>query len=145
MRAAPIALLTGLIAYTMFTGKHAPEDPYAVPSQIFVLLLFWLFWPLSLAAFSCLTSVATAARQPGILGLHDYEIREDGLLEKTDVNESLSRWAGIQSVKETRSHLLIWQSPGLIHVIPRRSFADPGACRRFAELVRQKAEEAKRQ
>src|ERR1051325_4422950 len=30
----------------------------------------------------------------GVLGDHELEIRDDGLLERTSVNESLHRWAG---------------------------------------------------
>ena len=105
--------------------------------------MIWVLFPLFLAAVNCLPILFIAARHPGIFGLHDYEVREDGLLEETAVNTTLTRWDGIRGVKETRSLLLIRQTSGLVHIIPRRSFADPGTCRHFAELVRQKIEESK--
>jgi YcxB-like protein len=135
-------LITGAIAYTMVTGKNPPDNIYEVVAMMIILLLLWCFLPLLGAVISCLTVLASAARQRGVLGLHDYEVREDGLLEKTDVNESLTRWEGLQGVKETRSHLLLRQSPGLIHIIPRRSFTDPQACRHFVDSVRQRISDA---
>jgi hypothetical protein len=137
-------LLTAAIAYTMITGKTRPANPYEVAALAIILLVIWLFLPLFSATVACLTTLATAGRQPGLLGLHEFEIREDGFLEKTGVNESLTRWEGIQEVKESRSHLLIRQTPGLIHIIPRRSFTDPQHCRHFVDSVRGRISDAKK-
>jgi len=59
----------------------------------------------------------------GVLGVHSYEITEDGLLEVTDVNEGLNRWVGIESVIRSRDYLYIQISSYLFHVISRRSFS----------------------
>jgi hypothetical protein len=136
--------ISGAIAYTMFTGKTPPDSPYKVVATIVILLIFSSFIPLLGAIITCLTVLASSARQRGVLGIHDYEVREDGLLEKTDVNESLTRWEGLQDVKETRDHLLLRQAPGMIHIIPRRSFTDRQACRHFVDTVRQRISEAKK-
>jgi hypothetical protein len=136
--------ISGAIAYTMFTGKNPPDSPYKVVATIVILLIFSSFIPLLGAIITCLTVLGSSARQRGVLGIHDYEVREDGLLEKTDVNESLTRWEGLQDVKETRDHLLLRQAPGMIHIIPRRSFTDRQACRHFVDTVRQRISEAKK-
>lgn len=136
--------ISGAIAYTMFTGKNPPDSPYKVVATIVILLVLSSFIPLLGAITTCLTVLATSARQHGVLGIHDYEVREEGLIEKTDVNESLTRWEGMQGVKETRSYLLLRQAPGLIHIIPRRSFTDPQAFRYFVDTVRQRISDAKK-
>ncbi|HSH93984.1 MAG TPA: hypothetical protein VK968_07550, partial [Roseimicrobium sp.] len=41
----------------------------------------------------------------GFLGDHELEIREDGLAERTDVNESLHRWAGFHKIVTTGRYL----------------------------------------
>lgn len=58
----------------------------------------------------------------GILGDHDYEITEQGLLERTSVNETLANWSGIKGVKKAKHFVFIELVSGSFHIIPRNSF-----------------------
>jgi hypothetical protein len=58
----------------------------------------------------------------GVLGLHEYEISEDGLYEKTAANEAKTMWKGVTDIRKLRHYMLIQIAPGLFHVIPNSSF-----------------------
>lgn len=58
----------------------------------------------------------------GLLGEHELEIRDDGLVERTDVNESLHRWAGFHKIARSRRHLYVYVTDNNVHIVPRRGF-----------------------
>ena len=58
----------------------------------------------------------------GILGDHDYEITEQGLRERTSVNETLANWSGIKGVEKAKHFVFIELVSGSFHIIPRNSF-----------------------
>jgi YcxB-like protein len=81
-----------------------------------------------------------ASKMPGLLGRHEYIFTSDGLLEKTDANETLIKWGGALSLLRTQSYVQIEVAPGLAHILPRRAFESADAFERFvnqaAQLVR---------
>lgn len=80
--------------------------------------------------------LATSSKSNGILGEHEYELTSEGLLEKTNVNEGLSRWSGIREVRKVGSFVLFRISGYLFHVIPRRSFESEDAFLEFIEKAK---------
>jgi hypothetical protein len=58
----------------------------------------------------------------GILGDHDYEITDQGLRERTSVNETLANWSGIKGVEKDKNFVFIELVSGSFHIIPRSSF-----------------------
>lgn len=74
-----------------------------------------------------------SGKAPGVLGLHEYTFVEDGLLEKTDANETLIKWKGAHAVTHTASCLQIEIMPGLMHIVPRRAFPDEHRYAEFCE------------
>lgn len=58
----------------------------------------------------------------GILGDHEYEITDEGLRERTSVNETLVRWKGIKSVVRLKRFAFIELVSGSFHIIPASSF-----------------------
>jgi hypothetical protein len=73
--------------------------------------------------FSTISIIFGSKQWHGVLGRHTYTLRESGLLEQTQANETLVKWGGAQELRRTRDYLLIETGPALFHVIPRRSFA----------------------
>jgi hypothetical protein len=59
----------------------------------------------------------------GVLGQHEYELQDEGLFERTAINEGLSRWEGVRDVRVAGPYLVVRISDILFHVIPARSFA----------------------
>jgi hypothetical protein len=66
-------------------------------------------------------------RSPGLLGEHVFTLEQDGLRERTTVNDTLIRWGGVHDLHRTSSFILIGVSPMIFHVLPRRFFASQNA------------------
>jgi hypothetical protein len=79
----------------------------------------------------------------GTLGQHIIELRENHLLEATDVNETLHSWKSIQKIIEWRNYILIYVSPTNAHIIPRRCFDSIEAEKTFLEEAKRLKESAK--
>jgi YcxB-like protein len=71
----------------------------------------------------------------GFLGDHELEIREDGLVERTDVNESVHRWAGFHKLVATGRYLYIYVTDNNVHIVPRRYFASEQEQRAFQDEI----------
>jgi len=74
-------------------------------------------------------------RNRGILGEHVLEVTPDGLLERTDVNESLFRWPGFHKIRETRRYLYLYVTDVQVHLVPKRAFASPTEMRAFQDEI----------
>lgn len=69
----------------------------------------------------------------GFLGEHELEIRPEGLVERTDVNETLHRWSGFHKVAMTGRYLYIYVTDNNVHIVPRRCFPAEQELRSFVE------------
>lgn len=78
----------------------------------------------------------SSSKTNGTLGHHEYEIRAEGLFEKTPVNEGLSKWAGIHEIRVVGPYLVFRISSFLFHIIPKRSFAREQEFVAFVEASR---------
>ena len=58
----------------------------------------------------------------GVLGEHEYQLTADGLLEKTSVNETITKWSGIKEVQKASRFAFIELKNGTFHIIPLRFF-----------------------
>jgi hypothetical protein len=78
-----------------------------------------------------------ANKNRGVVGEHEFVIRDDGLVEKTPFNESLHRWAGFHKVTASRNYLFVFVTDNIVHYIPFRIFASKEDADSFqAELQR---------
>ena len=57
----------------------------------------------------------------GMVGQHELEIDDHGLVERTAVNETRQSWHGVERITETEEHAFIYISSIMAHVIPKRS------------------------
>jgi hypothetical protein len=84
-----------------------------------------------------------ASKMPGMLGRHEYTFVPDGLLEKTNANETLIKWGGAYSLIRTDAFVQIEIAPGFAHILPRRAFDNHAEFEEFcgtaAQLVRRNA------
>jgi len=74
-------------------------------------------------------------RHRGLVGEHIVEIWEAGLAERTDVNESLHRWAGFHKLISTRKYFYIFVTDAMVHVVPKRAFATKDEARAFQTAI----------
>jgi hypothetical protein len=115
-------VLALLIAAFLMYRHGIPETPYSAG----VLVLASVLGGLGGIVIGCLLSLAqilVASRQSnGVLGKHTYTLRDDGLHEITEANETLAKWAGLRDVRRTPSYIYVETAPALFHVLPRRDF-----------------------
>lgn len=119
---------------TLWDQWHSENRPkywlHATLTVGFDAAIFCGFWTILVAMVGALTAWK-ATKGSGVLGTHHYEIREDGLFEATDVNETLTKWSGIYRAMRNRSNLLICENRKHYHVIPIRAFTDVLAANAF--------------
>ena len=75
----------------------------------------------------------------GVLGKHTLEITQEGLRERTDVNEALHRWPGITRVLSVGGYLFIYLGESTAHFqVPKRGFS-PEIFKKFEAELRTRA------
>lgn len=72
----------------------------------------------------------------GQLGVHQLEINEVELVERTVVGESRTNWAGVNRVEQNDEYIFIYTSLVGAHVIPKRAFTDAQEAENFYQLAR---------
>jgi len=85
----------------------------------------------------------TFFKNTGALGEHELEIKNEGLFERTEANETLSRWSAFHKVFATRRALYIFVTDTTFHAIPRRFFSTPEHMRDFQSEIQRRVTEAK--
>ena len=52
---------------------------------------------------------------------HELEINDDGLVERTEVNETRHSWQGVERIAESDRHVFIYFSAMMAYIIPKES------------------------
>ena len=60
----------------------------------------------------------------GTFGHHTISIDENGLNERTEVNNSHWSWFGIETIEQTDDYIYIYISSLMAHIIPKRAFTN---------------------
>lgn len=116
------AIALAVIAWAVYTSA-SPFTAKKLGIAIFSGLVGGLAGLLITTTINFLAILATSSKKAGVLGHHEYEIRSDGLFERTTANEQLSKWSGIAEIQRTASFIYVSINGYLFHIIPRRSFA----------------------
>lgn len=135
-------ILALVISWPIVTGHNPPDTFLEGTILLFLLGSFLIAYVLFWAALSALLAIVAANKRSGVLGHHHYEILDEGLRESTTANDSLLRWQGIHALKQLESYLLVFQTPHLVHVLPRRCFEHPADFVMFGSVIREKTKEA---
>ena len=83
---------------------------------------------------SMMYTLQIASSKNGMLGKHHYTISEEGLHEKTIINESMNKWIGVSRINIAGSYLYFQISDYLFHVIPKRCFDSEEQFNEFTAL-----------
>lgn len=62
-------------------------------------------------------------KQRGLVGQHILEITNEGLVERTEFNETLHRWPSICRIVSLCGYLCVYVSDNNLHFIPKRRFS----------------------
>jgi hypothetical protein len=135
----PIALLFNL--WILFS--RAPRDQ--APSHLIAGFVVSILGFLGVLVFTQLFVALLAAfvqNQTGVVCRHTIEITEQGLIERTDVNETLYKWGGILRVFSLFGYLYIYVGANNSFPIPRGDFP-PGELEAFETELRQRIAQAR--
>ena len=117
-----LAALAAFIVIQLSMTRKTPASgieygAIALTAVIFVLGAAVLMFLLNLVVI-----VLASRESNGVLGLHEYQVREDGLMEITSANETLTKWGGATALHRSSNFVYIQVAPGLFHLFPRRCF-----------------------
>lgn len=132
------ALWTIIVAALMLTARGLPQDALDVMIRLISATAGAIISVAIALCFSVMRAVSNVKTGDGILGEHRYEVRADGLYEKTPVNETLAAWSGIKGVTEAGGFAFIELRSGTFHIIPRHAFHDDDQRQRFLAEIRQR-------
>jgi len=137
-----------LMAILLLMCAGVPILNYQRPDNVPHPLLYGVFYfVITFTVMVCLMAIGQVLfhtfwvfvnQNRGVIGEHTIEIREEGLLERTAINESLHRWAGFHKVQESRRYLFIYATDNLVHFVPLRFFGTSEAAREFRDELRRK-------
>ncbi len=71
----------------------------------------------------------------GVLCEHTLEVSEAGLMERTDVNETLHRWPAFHKVVRSSRYLHLYVTDALVHTVPLRFFASEDQIQSFLREI----------
>ena len=74
----------------------------------------------------------------GVLGNHDLEIRDEGLVERTNINESMFRWSGLHKLGRSRNYLFIYVTENQAHFVPLRCFSSDEEAKSFQDEIQRR-------
>lgn len=94
----------------------------AIPRLMFDAILECGWFVGFLVFFQAILGFASAFLMPhrGVVGTHTLEITEAGLIERTDVNETLHRWPGLCRIYSFLGYLFIYVGENNAHQVPKR-------------------------
>jgi hypothetical protein len=127
-----------LLALNSFNRSTALAHGFGV-SLITVLIVALAIFTLMLGATLLLTSLIVAGRKhTGVLGEHTLRVTEEGLVEKTEHNESLNRWSAYHRTVKSGAYLFLYVTEGMAHVVPLRRPLIEGDFAEFEAALRAK-------
>ncbi len=143
-----IRLLQGLIvAVLIFEGWLVASHSEARTTREILsgTLIYLVEFFAVLFLLHCILGLAWAflLKQRGIVGDHVLEITEEGLVERTAVNQALHKWPGVVRISSFGGYLYIYVTDSNYHLIPKRRLPAQ-EIREFEADVRAHCEQTKR-
>lgn len=76
------------------------------------------------------------ALTPGLICRHTFTIEPEWLSDKTEVNESKTRWDIIYQIDEDAQYVYVFPSKMNAHIIPKRAFRHPAEAQAFVDAAK---------
>jgi hypothetical protein len=133
----------GFFFWWSFSGENELAKLPFLAKAIAAGVMMVMFVALGLTATMILLFIGTFKRNTGVLGEHEIELKDEGLLERTAANETLNRWGAFHKVYGTRGALYIYVTDTQVHIIPRRFFSSTEHLREFQSEIERRVAAAK--
>jgi hypothetical protein len=115
-----LALVYGLfIAIFMFTKYALSFTAFCITTYAFFVC--WYYRKITLKRVKHMYAGGKAA---GLFCEHEIELLSDGIRDATSVNETMIKFAGIERIEITPSHVFIFTSSFSAHVIPKAKVSE---------------------
>lgn len=139
-RAVFALMAVGLFAFMSYSGTPAVMlVPWCLGAAILVASVPAIFrWSVRRSA----RRLFAEGHNRGVLGPHHLEVRDDFLLETSDLGEQRTHWRAVERVAVTDDHVFVYLSAMSGHTVPRSAFADEAALQRFVAAVRERIVQA---
>lgn len=134
-----------LIGLNIFFSLLIPwrhwNQPELEASSIGVKIFAFLFTAAVVFSFITVLNIVVqilftlCGKNQGVLGSHEIEIRDDCLVEKTEVNTSSYHWSGFQKFRSSRNFYFLYVAGNIVHYVPKRCFSSNQEARQFEELI----------
>ena len=116
-------VLTILVAVSIFVSSGVPTTTRAWTVLAVSMVLGATFAIVVGLIWTCVYILISSRPGNGVLGEHLYTLKDEGLLEQTQANETLIKWGGARDLRRVMDSIVIDVAPALCHVIPRQAFA----------------------
>lgn len=114
------------------------DEPSPLGFPISLLLhtfIFALIYPLIHFSVLSLNALFKSYKNSGVICEHTFNVTDDGLFEKTEYNETLHSWSGIDRVYIRGKYVIILLHSNQCHILPFRDFSSRGDIKKFKGLV----------
>ncbi len=116
-------LIIAVLAFLFILWKRGmPSNEIQWMITVGACLAGGIIGTLASLLFNMLCIIFMSSANIGVLGEHQYYISPEGLHEKTEANEGLSKWQGIADIRVSKSYLFFRISGYLYHILPKRDF-----------------------
>jgi hypothetical protein len=132
-----IAIAIGMIVGLSVFFAYEALDLWFHPPSFFVGLIF-IYFIIKLA--SALSRKKFWPQKDGIvLGARTLTLNDDGINLFTDTYNSSTKWQGIRSVAETKTHFFIMLDNLTGYIIPKRAFSNEASMQEFVSIFDNKS------
>ena len=109
--------------------KNIPMDPAIYIFAfigIVISLPFYFIYPryFKWSSRKNMIKLYKEAQNKGVIGVHEICIENDGIVEKTDYNETKQQWGSIESIVSYKDKTLIFIGAVQAHIVPQDSIID---------------------
>jgi hypothetical protein len=115
-------ILYGVLLWSQWHGHDRPEgwQQIVYVLEYYGVRISGLFCVLVL--YVAIVSVFLSKSAIGVIGIHKFEIKNEGFYEETIANQTLAKWISIKKVVHDKHQIVVWVSSWTYYVVPRRSF-----------------------
>jgi len=131
-------IFVGVVALGIFmfiTVSDTPDTPVSWCAAAIVSLGRAVVGLLACFAISLVWILFASSGKAGVLRKHIYPISGRGLQERTQANDALTKWSGIQCLLKSNSFIFVRINSYLFHRIPGRAFRSEAEFDGFWERV----------
>jgi len=143
VRVGCLLIFAAFLAWITFRTPEMAEHPLAVRILAGTVFVAGLLCAMVLGQFGLVALWVWFRKGRGMFGEHELIIREDGLVERTDVNESLARWSGFHKIVSSGRYLYVFVTDTNVHIVPKRCFPSEEERQSFEQEIEQRMKSAR--